>query len=138
MENKIDDISLVLTGMDGRGWDINYFSIVDYEESGDNTLLILNDHLNNGASRLLVQITKPGFELLYNQVKDFVKELQKITIKTLDSIQEKHNYFQLSGTNIQDYLLIHWTNPVKIEFSTEKEFPLEIKNEIRQKFRVVE
>src|ERR1700730_8915707 len=100
MENKIDDISLVLTGMDGRGWDINYFSIVDYEESGDNTLLILNDHLNNGASRLLVQITKPGFELLYNQVKDFVKELQKITIKTLDSIQEKHNYFQLSGTNI--------------------------------------
>jgi len=100
--------------------------------------LILNDHLNNGASRLLVPIAKSGFELLYNDVKDFVNKLQKTTIETLNNIQDQYNYFQQAGTTIEDHLLIHWTNPVKIEFSSEKELPLEIKNEIKQKFRVVE
>jgi hypothetical protein len=138
MENKKDSILLVLSGMDGRAWEIDYFSIIDYEESGDDTLLTLNDHLNNGASRLLVQITKPGFELIYNEVKSFVVELQKIIFEALDDIQKSHNYFQRTGTNIQEYLSIHWTNPVKIKFSSEKELPVDIKNEIQEKFRVME
>jgi len=139
MERKKGSILLVLRGMDGRAWDINYFSIISYSESGEDTLLHLNGHLCDGESRLLVNISLPAFESLYNQAKEHIEKLQTITQEALLNIENNHQqYFEKSKTSIWEYIKVYWTDPVQIEFSQEKELPIGIRHHLEQTFRIAE
>jgi hypothetical protein len=130
---------LKLAGLDDKEWDINYFDIVKYEQSGDHTLLTVNDKLNTQTYRLLVAVSIDGFLFIYNDAKHHVEYLQTITFKVLNDIQQRHkDYFSMSSTSIQEYLFIFWEDPVKVKFTGVKELPIGIKTEIEQKFLIVE
>lgn len=86
MENEAGSIILGLAGINNREWDINYFNITKYEESGNNTRLTLNGHLCKEESMLLVALSIKGFELVYNQAKAHIEHLQTITFNSLGDI----------------------------------------------------
>lgn len=139
MEEIQNAVTLVLRGIYNQEWKINYFSIISYERNGDNeTRLFLNGHLNNGESILLVALPIESFERLYNDAKADIEHIESVTYKALDDIQQRHNYFEWSGTDITDYISIQWTYPVRIEFTPGKELPIEVKSEIEEKFRIFE
>ena len=123
-----------VAGVNGKRWDINYFDIKDKQESGDNTLLTISDRINTGEYRLLVDMSLNAFDLIYKQAADHVSSLQESTNKTLSEIQDRHDYFKWSNTKIIDYINIHWTDPVQIEYSDKKELPIEVKGELQERF----
>lgn len=131
------NLILTVAGIDRKAWDINYFDVVRYEPSGNRTVITFYDRLNNSEARILTDLTLEGFSDLYNQAKVHVEYLQTITFNGLKVIQQNHyEYFNSTKEDIKEYLIIHWTDPVQVEFYPEKKLPMEIKDEILEKFQL--